>query len=367
MSPTITRSRRYWIDRPRRQYKAALCDLPGLAMKNLLRERQDLFKRYGLALICTALALALRGVLRVPQGTTIYQLPLAAVVVSGWYGGGGPGLVALLTSAVGILYWFIPPVDSFELPPDYTLGLGLFIVLGLLLTAFSAARRRVEQALKRSETEITSVNERLITAQEEERSRIARELHDGTVQHLTTVNLLLGAARRQVPSDSAAKTTIDEAQQMLIGMGSDLRHLSHELHPGLLKEAGLPKALSSYCEEFTRTRGIPVSCEAGSDVKELSEGAALALYRVAQEALGNTAKHAKATQVRVRLTRADGVVRLTVSDDGVGFAVRRPDDCAGVGLINMRERVRHFNGTLVLESGPGRGTTVRAEVPFRPA
>jgi len=236
-----------------------------------------------------------------------------------------------------------------------------------LLTEFSGARRRAQQALQESQREITALNERLMKAQEEERSRIAGELHDGIVQQMTTVNLLLGAAKRQVPPDSRPKATIDEAQEMLIAMGSELRHLSHELHPALLKEAGLPKALSSYSEEFSRTRGIPVSCEADSDVKELSPGAALAIYRVAQEALANTAKHSKAKQVRVRLTRANEFVRLIVSDDGVGFVPGRPGDSGGVGIINMRERVRHLNGTFVLESEPGHGTTVRAEVPVRAA
>jgi len=99
----------------------------------------------------------------------------------------------------------------------------------------------------------------------------------------------------------------------------------------------------------------------------LSPGTALALYRIAQEALGNAAKHSKAKQVRVRLMRADAVVRLTVSDDGIGFVLGRPGDSEGVGLINMRERVRYLNGTFDLESRPGQGTTVRAEVPFRPA
>jgi PAS domain S-box-containing protein len=220
---------------------------------------------------------------------------------------------------------------------------------------------------RRAEQEITALNDRLMKAQEEERSRIAGELHDGVVQQMTTVNLLLGAAKRQVPPDSGAKATIDESQRILIAMGSEVRQLSHELHPALLRETGLPAALCSYCGEFTKTRGIPVSCEADPGVKDLSRGAALALYRIAQEALGNVAKHAQAKQVQVRLARADGIVRLTISDDGVGFVPRSAGDFGGVGLVNMRERVRKLYGTLELESHPGRGTTIRAEIPFRPA
>jgi len=135
----------------------------------------------------------------------------------------------------------------------------------------------------------------------------------------------------------------------------------------LLQEAGLPAALSSYCEEFSNTRGIPISYKGDESVQELSPGAALAVYRIAQEALGNVAKHAKAKQVEVRLTRSDSRVCLVVSDDGVGFNPDGSGKSGGLGLINMRERVRQLNGTFAFESAPGRGTTVKAEVPFRPA
>lgn len=339
----------------------------GEAMKDLLPARRDAVKRYGVALACTALALLIRRALPVPEGTTIYQLPLAAVVVSGWYGGRGPGLVALLTSAIGMLYWLIPPMRSFHISADYVLGFCLYIVLGLLLAEFSGARRRAEQALQESQIDIRALNERLLKAQEEERSRIARELHDEIAQQMTTVNLLVGAAKRQLAPDSRIKPTLDEAQEILIGMGSDVRHLSHELYPPLLEQAGLPTALRSYCNEFSRTRGISVSCEADAEIKELSAGTALALYRIAQEALGNSAKHSKAKQVRVQLTCIDGLIRLVVSDDGVGFAPGRAGASGGVGLLNMRERARFLKGAFVLESEPGHGTTVRAEVPQQDA
>ena len=115
---------------------------------DLPRKRRDLLKRYGLALALAVLALLIRGALPVPQGTSIYLLPLAAVVLSGWFGGREAGLVALVICAAGILYWFIPPANSLSLPPGYALGLGMFIALGLLLSEFSAARARTEHALR---------------------------------------------------------------------------------------------------------------------------------------------------------------------------------------------------------------------------
>jgi len=129
----------------------------------------------------------------------------------------------------------------------------------------------------------------------------------------------------------------------------------------------LPAALSSYCEEFSSVRGIPISYKADDSVEELSPGAALCIYRIAQEALGNVAKHAKAKQVEVRLSRSDSRVCLVVSDDGVGFDPDGSGKSGGLGLINMRERVRQLNGSFEFESQPGHGTTVKAEVPFRPA
>ena len=120
-------------------------------MKDLLRTRRNLLVRYGVALVLACLALLIRGLLPIRPGVAIYQLALAAVVVSAWYGGRGPGLLATLISAAGILYWFIPPADSFALPAEYALSLILFLANAVLLTEFSMGRWRAEQALEESE------------------------------------------------------------------------------------------------------------------------------------------------------------------------------------------------------------------------
>lgn len=117
----------------------------------LPREMRDLLKRYGLALVLAGLALFVRSVLPFPEGTSIYQLPIAAVVVSAWYGGRGPGLLATLICATGVWYWFIPPVHSWDISPDHATGFSIFVALCLLLTQFSGARRRAEHALRASE------------------------------------------------------------------------------------------------------------------------------------------------------------------------------------------------------------------------
>jgi len=253
-------------------------------------------------------------------------------------------------------------------------------VLAFVATLWTAYQLRVN-ALKRRQTvleqhqallerhqiEIRALNEQMIKAQEAERMRISGELHDGILQQITSLTLRLGKVRRQVPADSEANATVDGLQQQLIQIGTDIRHISHELHPALLQEAGLPAALCAYCEEFSKVRDIPVSCETDESVQDLSPGAALCLYRIAQEALGNASKYSNAKKVEVRLTRSDGRVHLSVSDDGVGCAPSQIGKSGGLGLINMRERVLQLSGTFAFDSEPGRGATVRVSVPFRPA
>ncbi|MFY9935477.1 MAG: triple tyrosine motif-containing protein, partial [Silvibacterium sp.] len=264
---------------------------------------------------------------------------------------------------------------DFSIAPAYyqtnwflTLCVAAFVVL-----MWAAHRLRVQvlershAVLERHQTEIRALNEQLITAQEAERMRISGELHDGILQQITSLTLRLGKVRNQVPPDSEAKATVSSLQQQLIQIGTDIRHISHELHPSLLQEAGLPTALSAYCEEFSKVRGLPVACEIDESVEELSPGAALCIYRIAQEALGNAAKYSQAKKVEVRLTRSNGRVYLSVSDDGVGCIPDQIGKAGGLGLINMRERVLQLDGTFEFDSEPGHGTTVKVTVPFRAA
>jgi signal transduction histidine kinase len=151
----------------------------------------------------------------------------------------------------------------------------------------------------------------------------------------------------------------------VIQLGTDIRELSHELHPPMLQEAGLPAAVRAYCEQFSTSCGVPVSCDADAGTEELSKGTALALFRIVQEALGNAAKHAHARLMTVRLTRSNGVVSLVVADDGVGFDRNRLGTSRGLGLITIRERASQLNGSFDYETAPGRGTTIRVTIPFR--
>ena len=255
---------------------------------------------------------------------------------------------------------------DFTIAPAYYqttwfLALSVASVLAAVWTAHRVRLRIVE----RHQREISALNERMMKAQEQERIRIAGELHDGVMQEMLAATMMLGTAKRRIADDSAATATIDKVQQKLIQAGTDLRQLSHDLHPPLLQEAGLPKAVQGYCEQFSAAGSIPVDCHADDSAGELSRGAALALFRILQEALGNVAKHASASRITVRLAREDGLVTLVVSDNGVGLDCGGLATGGGLGLVMMRERAMQLNGRFEFDSTPGHGTTIRVNIPFR--
>jgi len=254
-----------------------------------------------------------------------------------------------------------------SIPPAYYqtrwfLALSAGLLVALVWTAHRVRLRIVEH----HEEEISALNERLMKAQEQERIRIAGELHDGVMQQMLAVTMMLGTAKRKIASQAAdAEASIEKIQEKVIQAGTDIRQLSHGLHPPLLQEEGLPGALRSYCEQFSATSSIPTSCKVDESARDLSRGAALALFRITQEALGNAAKHAQAKQINVRLARSNGTVTLTVSDDGLGFDRSRLGAPGGLGLVMMRERASQLNGTFQFNSAPGRGTTISVVIPFR--
>jgi signal transduction histidine kinase len=256
---------------------------------------------------------------------------------------------------------------DFSIAPAYyqTSWFLILTVASVLVLAWTAHRVRL-RIVERHEREISALNERTMKAQEQERIRIAGELHDGVMQEMLAATMMLGSAKRRISDNpDAAKAALDKVQQKLIQAGTDLRQLSHDLHPPLLQESGLHRAVQAYCEQFTSASSIPIECHADDSVRELSRGAALAMFRIVQEALGNAAKHSKADGITVRLTRENGVVTLVVSDNGVGLDRARLAIGGGLGLVMMRERASQLNGTFDIESTPPHGTTIRVTIPFR--
>jgi two-component system sensor histidine kinase UhpB len=147
-------------------------------------------------------------------------------------------------------------------------------------------------------------------------------------------------------------------------MADDIRNLSHELHPGVLRHAGLAAALKSVCCEVERKRGLAVSFEASDQLQDVPPEMALCLYRVAQETLHNAASHARARHVLVRLSLAEEELELSVRDDGCGFDLAAARRRGGLGLLSIDERVRLVGGVVELRTAPTRGTTVSVRIPF---
>jgi PAS domain S-box-containing protein len=215
----------------------------------------------------------------------------------------------------------------------------------------------------RGETQILALNDRLFTTRDEERVRIARELHDDFSQQIAALSISVSNIKQQLPNRRPELAEqIDRLQQRLIHLAESIRHLSHELHPATLEHAGLGPALRSYCAEFGALNGLSVACHTSDDFRDLSSAAALCIYRVTEEALQNFAKHAQTKEANVELVSSDGTVSLTVTDQGVGCLPGQTR--GGLGMASMRARVRLADGVFEFKSEPQRGTSVRVSIPL---
>jgi PAS domain S-box-containing protein len=237
-------------------------------------------------------------------------------------------------------------------------------------------RRQAEQALRkvnvdlahelderrRTEDQVHALSGRLIHAQEQERSRLARELHDDVGQQLAAVSIAISNLKRAITTDSAdARVQADRIQRKLTEVADGMRRISHELHPAALTHLGLADALRAHASEFARLTGVDVDVVCDGPTGDLQPPVVLSLYRIAQEALQNVAKHSGANAATIRLSRTHTTVRLTIADAGRGMD--SDVHSRGLGLVSIAERVRLLDGRYAIQSGPGTGTTVTVEVP----
>ena len=226
-----------------------------------------------------------------------------------------------------------------------------------------AYRRRIARLEKRRVAQETFAR-RLLTAQETERARLARELHDDITQRLARLAIDVGRCELGTSGISPAETARD-VREGLVQLSEDVHALSYRLHPAILEDLGLAAALRAESEHFTRHESIAVDVKLREIPEVIPHEPALCLFRVAQEALRNVARHAHARAVGLSLRGLDGGLQLAVQDDGVGFDPAIDRDRPSLGLASMRERVRSLDGELDIESAPGQGTTIMAWVPFR--
>jgi PAS domain S-box-containing protein len=216
--------------------------------------------------------------------------------------------------------------------------------------------------LERSEHQLRALTGSLFAAQEEERRRVARELHDDVSQRLAKLDLDSDAVEKLIESDkAAAKEMMEGLRSELADLATDVRRVSHRLHPSALEDLGLPAALEALVEEFGEREQM-ITTFFGQLNAPLSIDVATSLFRITHEALRNIAKHAGRTHVKVDLRQLDSVVQLQVVDFGAGFDPANRQ--FGLGIISMEERARLIESEFNVRSAPGRGTQITVTVPL---
>lgn len=364
--------------------------------------------RYGVAIFTAILALTLRGLLTPILGTDDpYHTVWAAVVFAAWYCGVGPAILTTLMSAIGVWYWFLPPEHSFVVadPKVQFTGLAGFLILSTFIISLGEANRRskmrseieirerihTEQRLRARERELETLHSaladrveerttelnaaisglrqlsaRLLQAQDDERRRLARELHDSVGQLLAAISMNIQTIR-STPLESAAAAAAAENARLIEQISTEIRTMSHLLHPPLLDEVGLASALRWYIDGFSKRSKISVQLEIDGDFGRLPNDMEIAIFRMVQECLTNVHRHSNSSTGAVRLERDAERVTVEIKDAGKGIPPEKQKALSasqqgGVGFRGMRERIQQLGGRLEIQSDQ-QGTIVRAAMP----
>jgi signal transduction histidine kinase len=243
-------------------------------------------------------------------------------------------------------------------------------------------RVTIEIALKQSERhhcrllgeskllqeQLRFLSHQILSAQEEERKRISRELHDDIASTLSVINIELAALKREATGNNRElKKKIASTQRLVQNSVEVIHRFARDLRPTTLDDLGLIPALHSFTKTLSKQTGLRIHLTAYAGVETLDNERRTVLYRVSQEALTNVAKHASATHADVTIAKLNGSVSLKIADDGKSFNVDRrlsSHKKNGLGLLGMRERVEMVGGTFTLESSPAKGTTIEATIPY---
>jgi signal transduction histidine kinase len=280
-----------------------------------------------------------------PGTNSVWATPLRSVLI---------GLGFFLLGSLSD-FWLLRHIASLStaLVDDALVGIGA----GLLVFLYMTERKQAEEA-------VSGMTRKWVEAQEQERSRIARELHDDISQRLALFTIELDQLRDE-HNDLPPKVRdrVQELRNQTLEIATDVQSLSHELHSSKLDYLGVVRAMTSWCKEFGERQKLEIDFTS-HDVRKVPQEISLCLFRVVQEAVHNAAKHSGVKRMEVQLAEHSSEIHLIVSDSGKGFDVETARQGRGLGLTSMRERVRAVGGTMAIESKPMAGTTIHVRVPL---
>ena len=344
-------------------------------------------RSYVLAIAAVATAFLLNSALHPLVGDGVgYILLFPAVAFSAWYCGIGPSAVATLLAVFGATYGFVSPIQPFRIftAAEFVRAL-VFLSASAIVVVMGESRRRRNEHLRNQQGELENrvlqrtaeldtanvnlreLSARLLQLQDDERRRIARELHDSVGQTLAALAMNLSAVRLDFERMAKTANALADSENLVRDMSSEVRTISHLLHPPLLDEAGLQSALRWYVEGFALRSKIKVDLDLPEDFRRLPRESETAIFRVVQECLTNIHRHSESPIARIRLRRRDREVVVEIADKGKGIPPEKKEDLAsngtpGVGIRGMRERIRQLGGTIEINSN-GSGTVVTVHLP----
>jgi signal transduction histidine kinase len=314
-----------------------------------------------------------------------YILLFPVVTFVSWYCGLGPSILAIVLALGGAMYWLIPAHSAHVPNPAGSIGALAFLFASTVMVALAEARRRDNERLRNAQGELeTRVQERtaeldaanrqlqklsgrLLHLQDEERRRIARELHDSIGQMLAALSMNLSGVRGEIDRLTRTAAVVSDSENLVQEMSKEVRTISHLLHPPLLDEAGLPSALRWYVDGFSQRSKIAVELDCSTDFGRRPRDVETAIFRLIQECLTNVHRHSGSPTAAIRLQHTAREVLVTVEDKGKGIPVEKLENftmpaVAGVGITGMKERIRQLGGTLEIDSDSS-GTKVAARIP----
>lgn len=299
---------------------------------------------------------------------------LLTVMIAAWFWGLWPAILASVVATWALDYFFTPPLYTLSFDLTHLPHSLIFVGIAVCSATASASRRNalrsVEQArdqldakVRERTADLTRLAGHLIHAQEEERSRIGRELHDHISQMLGVLTIRIDQLRAARDLPGAIAADLEELRESTAEVTAEIHSLSHRLHSSTLDYLGLIPALHKLVTDFSARHDIDVRFMHDSVPLPLSSDVALCLFRVAEESLTNIAKHSRAASAHVQLSgRPDGL-HLLIEDGGIGFDLESIGHREGLGFVSMRERLRLLQGAVRVDSAAMRGTTIEAWIP----